>query len=233
VLVVGDSFAAGHGVDDYRDRFSNALAQKLGDKYAVYNASNIGWDTGDELRALKRFPVTPRIVVLSYYLNDIFGAAKRENFDMPFGVHFPEGALMRHLVENSSLVNFVYWRLARAGNMDGAKNSFWARLREAYAEPAVWKEHERELAAVAAWCGEKNARLVVLVFPNLQDVAASMPLTAKVSAYFQSLGALALDLGPMFLGRDASELVVNAVDAHPNKGVHQEIAGLLATSITR
>ena len=57
VLVLGDSFAAGHGIDDYRDRFSNLLGKQLGGAFAVYNASDIGWDSTDELGALERYQI--------------------------------------------------------------------------------------------------------------------------------------------------------------------------------
>lgn len=233
VLVVGDSFAAGHGVDDYRDRFSNQLGELLGDGFRAYAVADIGWDSADELRALAAYPVTPRVVVLSYYLNDIYGAAKKQGFALPFGVAFPRNAFLRYLTEHSALVNFAYWRLARMGNVANASDSFWERLKQAFAEPGVWKEHERELKGIADFCREKGARLIVLVFPNLQDVPGSVRLTAKVSAFFQSLGATALDLSPMFQGREPTQLVVNAMDAHPNESVHKEAAGLLKTVILK
>lgn len=231
VLILGDSFAAGHGVNDYRDRFSNRLGGLLGAGYRVYNASDIGWDSTEELQALKKFPIKPDVVVLSYYLNDIFGAAKKVQYDMPFGVKFPSNAVMRYLVDNSALMNFAYWRIARMGNMENAKESFWERLKTAFFDSAVWAEHERELDGVVDLCREKGARLIVLVFPNFIDAAGSAPLTAKIAAYFQSRGATAFDLTPMFQGRDPGELVVNAVDAHPNESVHEEAAGLLKTAI--
>lgn len=231
VLVVGDSFAAGHGVDDYRDRFSNRLGGLLGAGYRVCNASNIGWDSSEELQALKTYPVKPDVVVLSYYLNDIFGAAKKVHFDLPFGVRFPSNAVARHLVENSALVNFVYWRLARMGNMENAEESFWERLKMAFSDPAVWAVHEKELDGIVRLCREKGARLIVLVFPAFPDAAGSAPLTAKIAAFFQSRGATAFDLTPLFESRDPKDLVVNAVDSHPNETVHEEVAGLLKTVI--
>jgi len=231
VLVVGDSFAAGHGVDDYRDRFSNRLGGLLGPGYRVYNASDIGWDTPEELQALRTYPVKPDIVVLSYYLNDIFGAANKVHFDAPFGVKYPSNSVTRYLVDNFALANFVYWRLARMGNMENAAESFWGRLKAAFSDPAVWGEHEKELGGIVQACREEGARLIVLIFPNFLDAAGSAPLTAKIAAYFQSRGATAFDLAPMFEGRDPDELVVNCVDAHPNASVHEEMAGLLKTAI--
>ncbi len=37
VFVVGDSFVAGQGIKNYKDRFSNILQEKLGKSWAVLN----------------------------------------------------------------------------------------------------------------------------------------------------------------------------------------------------
>src|SRR4029079_8000931 len=39
VLVLGDSFVAGYGIKDPRDRFSDILQQRLGDDWVVANVS--------------------------------------------------------------------------------------------------------------------------------------------------------------------------------------------------
>ena len=77
VLVLGDSFAAGHGLDKTEERFSDQLEQKLGaDKYAVYNLGVSGSDTRDEFQRLQKFPVKPDVLVLEYFPNDIERAAR-------------------------------------------------------------------------------------------------------------------------------------------------------------
>lgn len=76
VLVLGDSFTAGHGVDEYRHRFSNVLGENLGDGWAVANVARVGWQTGQQIRALREFPYDPDIVVLSYTMNDILGVSR-------------------------------------------------------------------------------------------------------------------------------------------------------------
>ena len=47
VMVLGDSFAAGHGVDNAADRFGDVLGRKLGQGWRVVNAAKIGWDSAE------------------------------------------------------------------------------------------------------------------------------------------------------------------------------------------
>ena len=73
----------------------------------------------------------------------------------------------------------------------------------------------------------RNADLIVVVFPNFGDMAGSLPITKKVAAFFKSEGIPVLDLGEYFFGRKTKELVVNKIDFHPNEAVHAEVAELL------
>ncbi len=231
VLVVGDSFAAGHGIDRAEDRFGDVLGRDLGPGWRVANAAKIGWDTVDEDEALRAYPVTPDIVVLAYFVNDIYRAAEKARFPLPFTIQFPKTAVTRYLVDHFALANFVYWRLARMGNVDDAAKGFWDRLRAAYADPAVWGEHARELDSVVDWCRERHVRLIALLIPSLVDVAGTAPMTARVAAYFRERGVETVDLTPVLAGRDPASMVVNSVDSHANVALDAEMAGLLRKAI--
>lgn len=232
VVVLGDSFAAGHGVPDASRRFPDVAASALGPGFRVYNVSMIGWDTLDETRALKSFPVRPDVVVLSYYLNDIFHAAAEAKYPLNFAVNLPRGS-MKILVDHSALADFVYWRLARGGNLSGGAGTFWDALKGAYADPAAWGIHAAELQALASYCKDGGIRLVAVIFPMLQAPGESAPLTGKVAAELASLGAEVIDLTPVFAGRSPRDLVVNGLDAHPNEAVHKEVGEMLAKHLSR
>jgi len=208
------------------DRFSNLLARGLGQRWRVYNVAIVGWDTGDELQALRNLPFKPDVVVLSYYLNDIFNAAQQAGFPLQFAVRLPTGPL-KDLLEHSALADYVYWRVARGGNLPGGAISFWDSLQGAYNDPAVWAIHARELDALALYCARNAIRLVAVVFPMLQAPEQSAPLTAKVSAQLAGQGAEVIDLAPILRGRPAAALVVNPFDAPPNEALHGEVARLL------
>ncbi|MHC1791364.1 SGNH/GDSL hydrolase family protein [Solidesulfovibrio sp.] len=231
VAVVGDSFVAGHGIDRAEDRFGNVLGQHLGPGWRVVNVAKIGWDTVDEYEALAAYPVTPDVVVLAYFVNDIYRAAEKNGHPLTFAVQFPQGRLAKYLVDHFALANFVYWRLARMGNLDDASLGFWARLRGAYADPVVFAAHARELDAIVSWCRERGVRLVALVIPSLSDVAGSAAMTARVAAYFGGQGVDVLDLTPMLAGQSPGELVVNGVDSHANVRLNARMGELLWQAI--
>jgi len=75
LLLVGDSWTFGPGVSD-GERFGRVLQNLLnanGDKWSVHNLSMIGWNTDNELNALRTFlsVLHPDIVVLCPTSNDI------------------------------------------------------------------------------------------------------------------------------------------------------------------
>ncbi|MFP5239860.1 MAG: SGNH/GDSL hydrolase family protein [Acidobacteriota bacterium] len=227
LVVLGDSFAAGHGVKQAGDRFPDVAARALGKGWRVYNVSKIGWDTPDEIKALKAFPVKPDVVVLSYYVNDIFAAARQAGYPANFAVNLPAG-FTKTLLESSALADYLYWRMARwGGNLTGGGNTFWASLQGAYADPAVWAVHSAELKGLAGYCREQGIALVALVFPMLQAPAQSAPITAKVAGALAEQGATVLDLSPVFAGAAPADLVVNSLDAHPNEATHKRVGEMI------
>ena len=231
VAILGDSFVAGHGIDRAGDRFGNGLGQRLGPGWRVVNIAKIGWDTVDEYEALAAYPVTPDVVVLAYFVNDIYRAAEKNGHPLTFAVHFPQSRLAKYLVDHFALANFAYWRLARVGNVDDASKGFWERLRDAYADPAVFAAHAGELDAIVGWCREHHVRLLALLIPSLSDVAGSAPMTARVAAYFADRNIDTLDMTPMLTGKSPGELVVNGVDSHANIRLNAEMADMLYRAI--
>lgn len=226
LMILGDSFAAGHGINEASRRFGDILARDLAPRWRVYTVSQLGWDTTHELAALKAYPVKPDMVILGYVINDIYHAARARHYDMPFNVRAPVG-FTGYLVRHSALIDYLYWRLARMGNMAEGTRTFWSALKEAYDDPAVWREHISELSALARYCQERDIKLLVAVFPHFQDVAGSAPLSAKVTRACRDLGLEAVDLSPYFRDCKTPDMVVNANDAHPNEKAHEKVAAIL------
>jgi hypothetical protein len=67
VLVVGDSFVAGHGTKRASERFPDQLQLLLGDSYRVLAVAKLGWNTTHETAALKDVVsrVKPEKIILS------------------------------------------------------------------------------------------------------------------------------------------------------------------------
>ena len=99
LLVVGDSFVAGHGIARIEDRFSNVLQRNLGEHYLVVNVARNGWNTADEYQAIVSYPYKPKKIVLSYYINDILGAAERSGYVRPIRVEPSPNRIVRYLTD--------------------------------------------------------------------------------------------------------------------------------------
>lgn len=78
VLLVGDSFIAGLGIEEFEDTVGRQLQDRLGGDFCVNIAAEAGDSTEDELRHFRAYPVTADIVVWSHLPNDISWLDDRE-----------------------------------------------------------------------------------------------------------------------------------------------------------
>lgn len=218
VLVVGDSFAAGWGVPNVADRFSDVLAAKLGDGYAVFNLGQPGIATASELKNLQAYPVQPNVVVLQYFLNDIEDAA------LSIG-QYQEPPPMPTWARDSYLGNFLF-----SLGSGGFGPSYWtweyARYDDFY---GAWSAHQAEIKAFVDYVNSIGARLIVVIFPNMQDPAGSIPYVDRVAQAFEAQGVT--DILKLFdavaAWPDPSTLLVSTRDAHPSAAFHHLVGETL------
>ncbi len=226
VLVVGDSLAAGYGIEKVEDRFSNVLGQKLGQDYLVMNIASPGINTRQEIEKVMAFPYKPDILILQYYVNDIRNAAEERNavFKLPKSEPWP---IFKPLVEHSYALNFVYWRSVRLGPR-AWHGAYLAWLQGAYNDPDIWWLHQQELLSLTQGAASEQVKLVVVVFPILTDLEGSRVITDKVVGFFREQGVPTVDVAAL-IPPDAppEQLVVNPLDGHPNEWVHRQVAEAL------
>jgi len=226
LVVVGDSFVAGDGTADYRDRFANVLGAHLGDGWRVNVVAKRGWNTPQEIAGLRRFPLAPDVVVLSYYVNDIEVAAAKAGRPRP-GLVVPPPRLLRPFVDNLYSLNYAYWRLYRFRE-GGSMGAIYRRyLIEVARDDQIWLLQLRELRSLVQLAERRAKRVVAVVFPTLVDTEASRPLTTKVVQLLRRRRVEVLDLAPRLAGRDTASLIVNRMNVHPSVALHHEVADLL------
>ncbi|MBW2386971.1 MAG: SGNH/GDSL hydrolase family protein [Deltaproteobacteria bacterium] len=226
VVVLGDSFAAGHGVEDYRDRFSNRLEGLLGSDWAVANVARLGWHTADQQRGLAEFPYDPEIVVISYYVNDIMGVAPQRQ--MPgTGKSKSWPPPLQYLVDHSTLWNYASLKAGRFRSKKGPRNSRFQKIVDAFDDPATWARHERELRSLISQIRSKGAQPIVVTWPYTRDVERTAPLTGRVADLMRTADVPVIDLADHFAGREPAELMASSMDGHPSRGLHEEVAELL------
>jgi hypothetical protein len=226
IMVLGDSFVAGHGIEDEADRFSNVLGQLLGPDYAVMNVGQSGADTRQAIENGLGFPHTPDIVIYAFYINDIGDTVVNMGLD-PFLVRVPEvPPALAPLVKGSYAFNFFYWRIYRLATRQWTASQ-WEWLLAAYDNPDVWQAYETLLLELDQFAREKELGLIVVVLPNLLAVEDSRPITSKVAGLYLEQGVPVLDVADLIEDIPAKELVVNSVDWHANERLNQLIAEAL------
>ncbi|MCA0453566.1 MAG: SGNH/GDSL hydrolase family protein [Chloroflexi bacterium] len=232
VLILGDSFAAGWGIDNPEQRFGNVLAQQLGDNYAVVNLGKEGASTVVETANLLAYPAaTAEVVVLQYYLNDIETAALSIGLNPQLD---PTGD-MPAWVNESYLANFLYWRLvARFRPQQQGTQTYWDWLYSMYDNATVWSIHAEQLKAFADAVESKGAKLIIVIFPNMLDPTRSVPYVDRVAQAFEAWGYDSANIIKLFDATAAmplQERIVSERDAHASAAFNRIVGDMLYTRI--
>lgn len=224
IMVLGDSFVAGYGIERQEDRMSNQLGHMLGEDYAVMTVAISGWGTRSEMGAGAHYPIKPDFLVLVYYVNDIEELVQelgREKPEFDF-VKMPEG-WHGVLVENSYLYNFVYWRLYRMGP-EIPKYKYWDWVFDLYYDPEVWAMHRQDLLTIAEYAKNEDIQLIVVIIPHLIFTEQSAPIVKQVSDVFHSEGVRTLDVTELIQGEPRSAILAGRFDPHASELVHRRLA---------
>jgi hypothetical protein len=199
----------------------------LDDDYTVMNVGRLGAETKEYFQMVREYPYPPEILVLSFYVNDIADTYTAMGISQPnFISRTPP------LVDDSYAANFFYWRIYRLGPHEWS-NDYWDWLRGLYENPEVWRAYRKVLLEISEFTEENEIKLIVVVFPNLLTIEESQPITSKVVELFREEGTPVVDVSQLVAGQDAQNLIVNAVDWHPNESVHRLVAEELHRLILR
>src|SRR5512140_2907089 len=201
IMVIGDSFVAGHGLCDVQDRATNVLQDKLGSGYAVFNVAVNGWDTPEETFYPPLYPYQPDVVVLSYYVNDIRGAIAWTKHPFPELPPRPDWLNPDHglpLVKDSYLVDYFYWQVIYKNQFADANARLWQALLDGFSTPDVWAEQQKELMQIVDWAKTLHAPLIVMVWPTLDNINASATQTTLVEQFLHSQGVTVISGSELF-----------------------------------
>lgn len=237
IAVVGDSFAAGHGIDQIEQVFPHQLEQRLGAGVDVNALARPGYDMQQYTAALASYPYQPDIVVLSYYLNEVdplleaAGRSPNRNFAIP------SGTLAHGLLRNFCTLSAVYYLALQLSNTERTQQ-FARDLFGSYFDDAIWTAHTAQIDTFIEEVARRDAALVVLVWPSLVAVEQSTPAVERVSAYFAAAGASVVSFAALVDGQESPEWVINRFDFHPSvlaneiaaAGLAETVRGLMAAN---
>jgi hypothetical protein len=221
VVVTGDSFTAGWGIENPRDRYTDVLAVQLGDEYAVLNMGVYGTATAEQLELLREYPLgTPDVVILQYFLNDINYTGLRLGL-------LPEPKPLPALARESYLVNFVYTRLSPIFDPELLVD-WWEWSYNAYDNVGIWSLHRQEIEDYISYVEGLGARLIVVIFPNMLDPVRSVAYIDRVAQVFEARGHT--DILKLFDAAAAWPLesrIVSRRDTHPSIAFHRYVGETL------
>jgi hypothetical protein len=186
VLVLGDSFTEGWGLNDPSDRYTEVLERLLGEGWAVVEIARAGYATEAQQRGFDNYPYkTPDVVIWQYFPNDIEVAAKSNGMQWDYDI-----PPIPPLAEESYLASFIYWRANYdrlfVNTVDG--RSEWEFYYAAYDNPYIWGIHKAEIERLTRDIQATGARLIVVIFPNMVDPMASIPYVDRVEQAFEEFG---------------------------------------------
>ena len=225
VLVLGDSFTFGLGVEDAGATFPALLEQRLPGGVEVLNAGLPGSLTGDWVALWEK--VAPRfdpdLVLLVFFLRDGTAISSIPDFF---------GAIRREIVvRNRTSPAYRRWHLYRMWrdwrDRREVARLYANRFQAAYfgdeAETAEWQRAQANLRALRDAARARGAAVGLVVFPILVELREGYPFRAiseQVAAFGRDAGIPTHDLLPAFLGHSGPDLWVSALDQHPNARAH-------------
>lgn len=227
LLVVGDSFAAGHGIEDVADRFSNLTQQKLPAGWQSVTLAQPGWDTEAEFDALSKFPYSPSAVVLSVYQNDLERIAEDHGFEYQPPIQLELPAAAKWLAEHSYAASFCYWSIVIRYLLKEGEGSYLEYIHKVQADEGIWRDFAKRLEAFVLYAREREIPLVVVSFPMLQAPHITDEFDRRVRQYCTDEKVTVIDVRKLVEDIPPSERIINSLDPHPSKAVHRRVAEAL------
>ncbi len=221
VMVVGDSFVEGTGIEYPKDRFPDRLGQMLGPNYVVLNLGKGGANTGQEIEAITNYPYRPDILILSYFVNDIEGVAGALGLAQP--PRHEISPLLLPLVRNSYVFNFLYWRLYRLSQI-GQPDRKWEWQLSLHHNPDAWWLHQQQMLTLYEGAKAEKIPFIAVVFPSMNRTEESQFVTERILNLYREVGAPVLDVAELIKDIPLDERVATPVDPHPSELVHERVA---------
>ncbi|GAB3995940.1 hypothetical protein GCM10028807_37430 [Spirosoma daeguense] len=224
VLLIGDSFTAGHGLEKVDQRFGDILGKKLGNQqYVTYNLGQLGSETGDEYQRLASFPIKPDVLILQYFPNDIEKVAHRNGIvPAVFTPYTDLPRLAQPFFRKSYLLNYLYWQFPH-GNFTPFDNY----ARRAYGTETITKAHLAELNQFISYAQQHHARLYVVLFPFMNNLDKSAEYTRSVVNFFRQKNVPVLEVGKIIGDLAPAERVVGRNDGHASAMVNERVGNEL------
>ena len=231
IVLLGDSFAAGYGIKNEKDRLA-ALLRAARPESMVHLLARPGADTRLHLQFLRHYFAKghqANDVVLIYGLNDIQDLLAQRGGSFQSAITPPQ-VDWPWLRENSYFFDSLYHKALVARN-SSLKMQNYSQFMFAGYEGEVWKKQQEQLSTLRELAESQGASFRVVTFPLVHAVGPNYEFRAiheKLDQFWKSLKVPHMDLVRVFDGIPPAKLVVNRFDAHPNAFAHHLAARNIA-----
>ncbi len=257
LLIIGDSYVAGHGIDNPSDRFSDILGDRLKETMNTFNLGVCGIDTQEEYERMLKYPIEPDILILVHTPNDIRSAVSNEMAQSLLGFKkisdvIPDSDINRSFIkERSFLVNFIwlnYSNYRQTLTSERLRDSFQSfeqflksdisksHLVSYYNNESVLKIHLAHVNEFIQYTRNKDKTLIVLLFPWLNknnfDISNEY-MNAHLERYLNKNKTRVINLHSILEGIGEEDRIVGHYDNHPSELVHQLVADHLTQYINQ
>tara|TARA_B100000945_G_C20416932_1_gene615643 strand:- start:60 stop:1169 length:1110 start_codon:yes stop_codon:yes gene_type:complete len=240
LYVVGDSFTAGHGINNFQDRYANVLETLLQQQWDLILLAKGGWATSKQLEIYSeisnRRDEQDGVLIWQYYINDIEESGEAIGISRP-SIYLGAPQYLKPIVDNFHFANFLYWGVFRTAYAKELGQQYLAYFQECYSNEQVWEHHRERLQQVVDLQHRNelktkggtlpNRKLIVIIYPNLRDIAVTRRMSDKVARFFQSQGVSVVNMADLLSEYSAEEITVNSLDGHANEMVNRLLAEYL------
>ena len=183
------------------------------DSFEFYNVGISVTNTETKAQTLYTLPFKPDVLVYEYFADDIVDTRIRIDGALPHKDPYKgTPACLVWLVENSYLLNYLYWSFPHFMIAD-----YKTYLTDSYRNPAVDMEHKKVITQIISYCKANNIRLVFLTIPLPSEYAYSNALTKNMEQLFADSNLININPTPALDTIPLKEIMVNNVDTHLNE----------------
>jgi hypothetical protein len=223
ISFLGDSFTAGHGIAEVRDRFANRIRNAYPTRFEVHVLADTGNDTGKEVDLIHQLVARGYeldVLVLVYVLNDISDIVPEwsQTLDRLYRTKGHEGFPF----EQSYFANVLFYRWKAIRDPD--ISNYYSFLQSAYDREDLWSQQEQRLASLRDFCAAQDAQLLVVTFPLLHALGPAYSYRSvheRLAELWSRLSVPHLDLSEVYAGHAPQKLAIGKYDAHPNRFAHE------------
>ena len=232
ILILGDSFTAGNGIENIEHRYDKVLERILNntsqgeEQYSVRIAADQGWGLKREVMAFKEFPIKPNVVIYQALDNDLEEIAELEQNS--------DWVRLKEEISHYPVLGKAYFSISF---VCGALPFLWINpdLAKTYhglmSENSLMTLYTLELHKLKTYCDSNHSRLIV--FDVSLFTQESEIFSKRLREYCDKNKIEYNDILDIIRLYPMKDLRVNILDSHPNEKAHNLFGEFLAKGVTQ